>query len=361
VVSSPGRQPLELCDRALLLAYASVAGFGDYLNASVELLNHAVAGLTASMPTGLFSGLAGVGWTVEHVGRMLGLCDSDTDPLEAVDQAVVGRLGRKCWVGPYDLIGGLVGIGIYFLERLPRRTAMHGIELTIRHLEQQAEHTPAGISWFTRPELLPEDQRESSPNGYYNLGVAHGLPAVAGFLGELVAADIESTRAQRMLKGLMHWLFAHRQGRGAIAEFSNWIAPGGTPYGGSRVAWCYGDLGVGALIYRLGIRFQNQDWLRSAQRLLDGCLDRSDDRVRDPGLCHGALGVAHVYNRAYQLGGDVRYRQAAEAYYSRGIAMADYPDNSFLEGRSGGALALISAVAPVNPHWDRKLLLSGVS
>jgi hypothetical protein len=355
---------VELCDRALLLAYSSIAGPNQNLYyRAIELLNLASERLFRTMPTGIFSGLSSVGWTVEHLYQLL-IRGSNTsaepdDYLADLDIRILGRLEGGRWVGPYDLVGGLVGIGVFFLERLPHRTAAHGLQLILDYLEQQAEYSNIGITWFTPPELVPPDQRTSCPVGYYNLGVAHGVPAVAQFLGELTAAGIEVERARVLLDGLMKWLQVYRQPVDAPSGYSNWIAAEDPGPKTSRVAWCYGDLGIGALLHHLAVRSGRQDWLASSLSLLDSCLMRPEDRVQSAGLCHGALGVAHVYNRIYQAGGDPRYREAAQRYYARGIAMIDYSDCSFLEGSIGEALALISAVFPINPQWDRRLLLSG--
>jgi|SRR5579859_1700734 len=354
----------ELCERALLLGYSSLAGVGgNSRHRVVELLNLAADRVCGAMPSGIFSGLTSVGWTIEHLSRMLvsgwEAEGKDADYLENLDKIIIVRLERGRWLAPYDLVAGLVGIGVYFLERLPRKAAARGLHLILGHLEQQAEYSDQGVTWFTPPELLPSHQREMCPTGYYNLGTAHGVPAVAQFLGELVAASIEAERAKVLLNALMSWLLAHRQRSGAVSRYSNWIAPGDTQANLSRVAWCYGDLGIGGLLHHLALRLGREDWLEIAHSLLDGCLARTEDRVRDAGLCHGALGVAHIYNRVHQVGREGRYRDAAQRYYGRGLSMIDYSHRSFLEGSLGQALALISAVFPIEPHWDRRLLLSG--
>jgi hypothetical protein len=107
---------------------------------------------------------------------------------------------------------------------------------------------------------------------------------------------------------------------------------------------------------------------------------RSEDGVYDVCLCHGAAGVAHTYARIYQQDKDPCYRDIALEFYARSLGMrqpgtgiggfstlAWAPDRhtywesdpSFLSGAVGVALALISAISPIPPTWDRLLLLSG--
>jgi len=195
------------------------------------------------------------------------------------------------------------------------------------------------------------------------------VPGVAQFLGEVMAAGIEVPRAQRLLEGAVQWIMACPQ-PATGSRYSNWIAPG-QQLKPSRLAWCYGDLGLAATLYYTARRVGRQDWEKFAQDLLDLCLDRSPDQVKDVGLCHGALGIAHIWNRIYQVTHDARYKTATNYYYDLGFRlMADQEmtgnsaavsDLSLLEGKTGIMLALLSAVNPVEPWWDRRLSLSGCS
>jgi len=116
-----------------------------------------------------------------------------------------------------------------------------------------------------------------------------------------------------------------------------------------------------------------------ALELLDRCRHwpHDKDQIRDAGLCHGALGVAHIFNRVYQADGDDRWREAAIAWYRRGLSMRQtgsgigftawvfdrtvQPDPTplFLAGAPGVALALLAGATSVEPAWDRLMSLSG--
>jgi hypothetical protein len=101
--------------------------------------------------------------------------------------------------------------------------------------------------------------------------------------------------------------------------------------------------------------------------------------VRDAGLCHGAAGIGHLFNRMYQAMGDPTLGEAARFWFGRTLDMrrpgrgvggyqAFHPvspgddtwvdDRGFLSGSAGIALALLAAVSPVEPAWDRVLLIS---
>jgi hypothetical protein len=89
-------------------------------------------------------------------------------------------------------------------------------------------------------------------------------------------------------------------------------------------------------------------------------------------LCHGALGVAHICNRLYHATARATYKAAACFYYETGVSMLTRSEpevlparregslsTRFLQGAVGVALGLLSAIDPIEPQWDRRLLLSG--
>ena len=91
-------------------------------------LEHASAFVANNpIPASLYSGLTGVGWAVAHLqGRLPGL--DGEDDLAEIDAALLDHLDQSPWRGAYDLIEGLVGFGVYALERLPRPAAAACLE-----------------------------------------------------------------------------------------------------------------------------------------------------------------------------------------------------------------------------------------
>ena len=87
------------------------------MEASREALRHAIAAVARQpLGPGLMQGFTGVAWTIAHL--------ADSAAPGAADAALTDMLRRDAWRGTYDLVGGLVGMGIYALER-----GSQGIEL----------------------------------------------------------------------------------------------------------------------------------------------------------------------------------------------------------------------------------------
>src|SRR6185436_3047397 len=170
---------------ALFHGYLSRAA-GDEAQAelSEERLGEAIEALASTpMSAGLYSGFTGIAWAAEHLGRVLAAEETeepsdeegDEDFNEEIDEAVLGLLNRSPWRDQYDLISGLVGLGGYALERVPRPSGIRCLAAVLDRLDEMAERQEQLITWFSPPEWLPPDQRESTPLGYYILLVAQAV------------------------------------------------------------------------------------------------------------------------------------------------------------------------------------------
>ena len=336
------------------------------------------------MAPNLYSGFPGVAWTMEHLqGRLFesGGEEDGEDPMLEIDEALLAPLSRTPWVGEYDLIGGLAGLGVYALERLPRPSAAALLEQIVERLGELSEEMPDGTAWFSPVERIPEWQREFHPQGYYNLGVAHGLPGIVPVLAGACAAGVAVDRARPLLDSAVKFLLARRLEPGELSCFAGSFHPD-QPSSPTRLAWCYGDPGIAATLLVAARAVGDPEWERQALDIARAAAARTEGSttyVRDAGICHGAAGLAHLFNRMYQMTGDEPLARAARFWFERtfdfqapGEGVAGFrafdpgvggepgwrADAGFLEGAAGVGLALIGAISDVEPAWDRVLLVS---
>lgn len=371
---------------ALFHTYLALALADDrWADAAAAWFDHMVEAVaSAPLGHGLYSGLLGIGWTIEHLkGRLYAAEDEEEaadDGNAEIDETMLRVLRQKTWPGDYDLIRGLAGIGVYALERLPRPSARQCLFLVLIHLVDSAEQTAAGRTWHTASTLLPPSQREQYPLGYYNLGVAHGTPGVIALLGAVAAAGLLDPGVRPTLDGAVSWLLAQELPADSVARFPHFAGEGIAP-APSRLAWCYGDLGIAVALLGAARQAGNADWEREARRIARAAAARKPETtdVADAGLCHGAAGVGHLFNRLYQATGDEDLAAAARFWFERALdlrhpgegiagflamvpepggAMSWQRDPGFLTGAAGIGLALLAAVSPVEPEWDRLLLAS---
>lgn len=365
---------------ALFFAYLGVARQGpEDADRALEALGRSVEALgKARLGPSLYSGFCGVGWVIEHLTREI--FAGDDDLAAEIDEELRGLLLDPRETPPYELISGLAGFGTYLIERLPHPTAAALLGRVLDLLTEMAEESEAGITWYTRPEWLTPWQREDSPEGCYNLGVAHGVPGVLGFLAAARREGFEDPRLARLAEGAVRWVLGRRLPVEDRSVFPAFLSPGEEP-APTRTAWCYGDLGVAAVLLSAARSFGRQEWEREALSIARRAARRPVEAVGaiDTGLCHGTAGLAHLYNRCHHATGEPEMKDAALAWYRRtldlwrpGEAFAGLlswvvtvpgqggwqGEHGFLTGIAGTGLALLAAVTAVEPLWDRALLVA---
>ncbi len=357
---------------AVFLAYhAAATGDARGGEAALALLDESIAAASRE-PHGasLSGGLTGLAWSVTHLCGTLLPAQPD-DPVDAVDAALTELLADPAWATEAELLYGLAGFGVWALERLPRPAAAALVDVIVGRLEGAAQRRNGGVVW------AGDDPPEP---GAIDLGVAHGLAGTVAFLARAVGAGIAAATASALLDPAVDWLLAQRADGG-----------GGTtipPYSGrdlsertARAAWCYGDLGVGAALLAAARHAARPGWEEAARAMALRAAARPDHlmRLTGTGLCHGSAGAAHVFNRMYQATREQELGDAAARWF-RVVLDARHPsdgiggfgalrerghrelewwaDPGLLNGAAGVGLALLAALYPVVPEWDRTLAIA---
>ena len=148
---------------------------GHYEDLSFRYLNRAIDTLLTSRPllADLYGGFTGVAWVAEHLLARFA-ATSEHDAEESIDEALCELLRMVPWPGHYDLLTGLVGYGIYAIERLPRPCATECLALVVDRLAEAAVHGETGISWRWKPELMKgipkEGKHEALADVYESIG-----------------------------------------------------------------------------------------------------------------------------------------------------------------------------------------------
>ena len=349
MTASPGERDPSLGrgQAGLALLYTWLARTRRMPQADVlarQCLDQAIEAVsTQAMNASLYGGFTGVAWAAELVDRLL---DPDAeDRGEAVDDALLRLLScADRWSAPYDLIVGLTGLGVYALQRYPRPVATECLRRVVERLHECAQHDEHGLYWWTPPaEILDQESRKQYPSGRADLGVAHGE---------------------------------------AGPSFPVWVAPGFQP-SPARCAWCYGDPGIAAALLLAARGVGDAGWEQTAVALACRAAERpaSETGVVNANFCHGAAGLAHLYNRMYQATGEPKLGRAARYWLERTLGFYrrardaggtwvqgnwdpgqrerwTWTGIELVEGAAGVALVLLAAATSVEPTWDRMFLVS---
>lgn len=371
--------------------YASLAQrvAPDELHRSRALdgLGHLMA--EEALPPGLFLGVSGLMWSYCHIHQgSRGPTVARTGALNLAFDATMGQAVRDWQSGLVDLIAGLCGIGVYFLERLPTSEAVAGLGAIVERLKQLAVRTDRGAWWATPPEWVPEDLRPEYPEGWCDIGMAHGLGGVIGLLAHIKEGLPEYQGGDELLEESIDFALAVSRDHGGGSDLPKGFRLEGGRLGAPRIlvshaAWCHGSLGLAGAISKAATVTGNKKWLQASiamARAHADHLSQPEPTTRDTALCHGLAGNAHLLNRLFQRSGDERVRDGALRCYERLLhhrsrrhpdsvagfrvlmpanenRVAWTPSFAFLSGASGIGLALLAGSDSTPPHWDRVLLI----
>jgi hypothetical protein len=144
------------------------------------------------------------------------------------------------------------------------------------------------------------------------------------------------------------------------------------------MGWCYGDPGVAGVLLGASRALSSPELEQAALALLAQITAPLVTRgVPDACFCHGAAGLAHIYNVAFQRTGSLPMREQAEHWLAEilrlrqpGTGIAGYrflqahedstrwaADLTLLSGAAGVALVLLAAIEDRAPGWQALCLL----
>ncbi len=364
---------------ALFLTYLSrvEGGRPELEDAARRLIGESV-GVAANFVMGpsLLGGFAGVAWSLLQLDRWeVVACDEGT--YQPMDTVILEFLDRQPWPWHIDLINGLAGIAVYALDRWPHPFAREALGRVVLALESCATETEEGIGWFTSPRLLQPETLIHAPKGCYNVGMAHGTPGVIAALSGILPTGVETERCRRLLEGAVRWLLA--QQLPDSGNFPNMAGPE-VRVKPARVAWCYGAPGIASALWQASTALGDPALRERALSVLAWAAAQSPEAsgVVDAPICHGASGLAHIFNRFHQATGDPQFGDAARQWFGRipdyrveGVGVVGFAarhsnpeapelwmtEPGLLAGAAGIGAALAAAVSTEPPVWDRLFLL----
>lgn len=359
----------------------------DYLKASTAHMGAAIQSTQGQPLTGndLFSGSAGLAFALdlcskveprfERARHAAVIAALEHGATEYLDQRIDG-------VGPedYDVVSGPAGY-LGWLLTLPSDIAGPDVELvstSLSGLFQKGPVDTAKPTWRILPELtLQEERLAMAPQGYTDMGIAHGVP---GPLAALSLIPSPSRKVSEAVCHLVDWILSAT----TEDEFgSNWptVIPVGvdpqiqTLDSHSRTAWCYGSPGV---LMALVLAQRSQPHLKLGSHIEQG-IEALASRVansegfKTPTLCHGSSGVALILRRLQLEHGFAGLEEALSRTCESLLEHIDEtapfgvrevePDGEFvdnptlLNGAAGVALAIHSILADERQSWTRMMMI----
>ena len=318
-------------------------------------------------------GLAGIGWMFQH------LCDkgwlqADTNILlEDFDKFLPTIMLHHLSKGQIDFLHEATGIAYYFFSRhRDNQAATQVLNYYAAQMHQLAEKNDNSIKWET---IIDHKKNEKG----YNISLSHGMASIVAMLSKLYTVDnLGSPQLENMISDSVNYILEQEidvQKHGSF--FPSVALESSHETHGSRLAWCYGDLGMA--LYQAGNTLNRQDWIDKAVNILvyaaEKRRDLAQNSVVDACLCHGTSGIALVFCRMWRNTRLPEFKRAADHWIEQTLKMARFEDGlagykiwhgkdgfvnqtGLLEGIAGIGLALTSYAYDMDPTWDQCLLLS---
>ena len=362
-----------------LCNYLKLVNQIQYQNTANQFLGSTIKELTNSHHLHTFSsGISGICWGINYLrqNNLVSLGPNVLDFLNGFDQYIFDGSNRDFQENNYDFLHGGLGAGIYFFELLPDTFARQVIETIVDNLNRMAEKAGNDVAWGgyafrlnAKDEMIFE----------YNLGLSHGIPSIIVFLSKCVEQNINPQLCNSLLEGSVKWLLKQQNPQEFNAMFPYAIRRDKESIRETRLAWCYGDLGIASALRQAGMATNNEEWKEKAIEIMLHAAKRRDlkeNGVMDAGICHGTAGIAHIFNRFYQATGREEFKETAIYWIEETLKMATWEDGiagfkswqgeergwqnnyGLLEGTAGIGLVLLAAISYIEPKWDRCLLLS---
>jgi lantibiotic modifying enzyme len=215
----------------------------------------------------------------------------------------------------------------------------------------------------------------------YNISLSHGIASIINILTRIYKVEIEQEKCKYLINGAIKYLLKQEIDRTKFNSFfPSWAVESEEKLTGSRLGWCYGDLGIAVTLWQAGEALKNSSWTVKAIEVLKYAATRKDlqaNVVADAGLCHGTAGIGHIFYRMWWNTRLPEFKEAADYWFNETLKMAVHSDGlagykawhggensgwvnevGLLEGVAGIGLALMTYHYEMEPTWDECLLLS---
>lgn len=270
----------------------------------------------------------------------------------------------------YDFLHGALGVVKFF------RDDPEFVNQALDALEKSAEKDGRKYRWVSR---LGTEEKYG-----YNISLSHGISSIVSVLSLLTASGTDTAKRDRILTAACSYILSQEIDPEEYGCHFPSMSLDNAPDDKipcSRLAWCYGDLGVAASLWQAGRVLDIPTWREKARevfRFSAGRRDMAQTMVQDAGLCHGAAGVAMMFHYMYGRIGDALFSETRDYWLTTTWEMSRFADGiagykvwrgslgawkreySLLEGVAGIGLMLLTALAadPQEDRWMNLLLLN---
>jgi lantibiotic modifying enzyme len=358
--------------QAMLYQGTKSENYKKHIHDGIDHITGIVESINRPMST-FCGGLAGLGWLLIYLNKH-NIIDMDADEyLEELDELLDIELDRMLQTKNFDILHGAMGLGVYFINRNKESSVIKIINALIADKKEMAP----GIAWSRFDAYARKDY-------IYDFGLAHGNAGTLYFLGKCCKAGIMQQECKALIDGSIEFFMDNIQPESAGSFFPNSIAvkhykTDAPQVQMSRVAWCYGDLGILHTLLLISVWREDKILKDKVLTMLLKVAERRsvpESMIKDAGFCHGTVGNSYLFKNIYKLSGNVVFSQTADYWLEQTMNFCRNepssvggflfykgdtgftPQIDILSGTAGVGLVLADHTYAIDSDWNECFFLS---
>jgi lantibiotic modifying enzyme len=319
------------------------------------------------------NGLTGFLWALKNLNEHEYIDIDLNDVTDSANPLLGEFMLGKMDVGEYDFLHGALGVANYFLDMEGSMATQLVKEFNRKLIAKAIRNEDDTLSFLSTVNI------NDTIVPVVNLSLSHGMASIIYYLQRcLQNRNIASEEIKKTLQQIISF---YRKNQNDISiessYFPSWIN-NGSPNVKGRLAWCYGDLGVGLVFYRTAVVLNDPKLKAYAIKILKNTLTRLDpvkESIKEGGICHGGSGLVKMYRTIHRVTGLNDFNRAADHWLKVTLEQATHADGyagyktyagergyendcGLLEGVGGIGIVFLEELMGKSLSWDKSLLLS---
>lgn len=331
-----------------------------------------------SLPT-LCSGIAGVAWTVNYLAKHSLIGKENLEVLDDLDEYLYNSMVSYTNQGNFDFLHGATGIALYFISRIDKNPK--AANYLKEYVDALKECSIFDAETNTAKIVSTIQDKDKNPRKVFNLSMAHGMSSIIAILAKISEKDETNLNAKCLLEGFSNYIILNENinkfENGSMFNTSVELDQGqeNSQPSGSRLGWCYGDMGNGFALYHAYKATGIEKYYEKSLEIFLNSAKRKDlkkQAIMDACICHGTAGIIDIFKTVHECFGNNEFLKA-ENYWAeltldfynnaKGLKgfckyAIDGPkySHNFLEGTAGIGLALLFHHTGKKSEWNEFLL-----
>lgn len=362
-----------------LSGYALFFAYLDYHcqhEKSVETLEIIINRIFELIPSSrlnnlFYGGYTGLGWTLAHLSHMKILPSDEIEPfLSGIDDMILNELISNNSNYSLDIHYGLIGFGVYFLER-NNEVGQTAIEKILQTIWSRRAREGGYYIW---PDYTGMEIRKSKKTEY-SLGFHYGISGINAFLLNCYKKN-PTEKVKEMICSSLQWIQSQSwdlEQSFFPEEISEQLV--NKP---SSLAWRSSEIPLAIVLYKAGKLFDNVNFLTLSNNIISRACSRELEKSGithsggfiNQGITYGICGTTLMFHYYHYLSASPIVKVSVDKWLNfllRRVDQKNYFDPnqrqwvfdlSLSNGLCGQILSIISIAKGKCPDWGNCILLT---